>query len=196
MRTTELTRQTKETSVRLALNVDGTGRYQIDTGLGFFDHMLTQIAVHGFFDLIVKARGDLHIDAHHTIEDCAMVLGQAFHTALGDKAGIARMATCFVPMDDALSRTAIDLSGRAYSRVEVDWQGPTVGQLPTSLIEHFLESFAVACRCNLHAAVLYGRDNHHMAESLFKGLGRALDEATQIDPRRANVVPSSKGSFQ
>lgn len=196
MRRADITHQTNETKIRVQLSIDGSGQHQIATGLGFFDHMLTQVAVHGFFDLFLEAQGDLEVDSHHTVEDCALVLGEAFHTALGDKKGIVRMASAFVPMDEALSRVVIDLSGRPFARVDVEWQGPMVAQLPTSLIEHFFQSFSVTCRCNLHATVLYGRDNHHLAESLFKGLGRSLDAACQYDPRRAQQAPSSKGSLR
>ena len=196
MRQANITRQTSETYIRVQLLIDGSGQHQIATGLGFFDHMLRQVAVHGLFDLSLEARGDLEVDAHHTIEDCALVLGEAFHTALGDKEGIMRFASALVPMDEALSRVVIDLSGRPFARVDVPWQGPTVAQLPTSIIEHFFQSFSVTCRCNLHAAVLYGRDNHHMAESMFKGLGRSMDTGCQFDPRRAQQIPSSKGSLR
>lgn len=193
MRQAEIVRQTNETTIRIKLLIDGSGRHSIDTGLGFFDHMLSQIAVHGLFDLEIEAKGDLHVDPHHTVEDCALILGEVFHTALGERQGIVRTAACLMPMDEALSRVVVDLSGRPYAVVSVDWNGPSVGQLATSLIEHFFESFAIAGRCSMHAAVLYGRDNHHMTEALFKGVGRALDGAAQIDSRRANTVPSSKG---
>jgi len=195
MRTATVHRQTRETDIALTLNLDGAGRHDIATGLGFLDHMLTHVAVHGLFDLTVKAVGDLHIDAHHTIEDTALVLGQALAEALGDKAGIVRMASAYVPMDEALAFVALDLSGRPYAVVDAAWHGPTIGQVPTTLVPHFLESLAVTARANLHAKVLYGRDDHHQAEALFKALGRALDAATQIDPRRGGVVPSTKGSL-
>jgi imidazoleglycerol-phosphate dehydratase len=195
MRTSTIQRKTNETDISLTLNLDGTGQHDIQTGVGFLDHMLTHVAVHGLFDLTVKAVGDLHIDAHHTIEDTALVLGQAFAEALGDKKGIVRMASAYAPMDEALAFVAVDLSGRPYTVVQADWRTPAIGQLPTSLIPHFLESFAVTARINLHARVLYGKDDHHQCEALFKALGRALDAATVIDPRRAGVVPSTKGSL-
>ncbi len=195
MRTATIHRQTRETDIALTLNLDGSGRHEIATGVGFLDHMLTHVAVHGLFDLTVKAVGDLHIDAHHTIEDTALVLGQAFAEALGDKAGIVRMGSAYVPMDEALAFVAVDLSGRPYAVIDAAWHGPTIGQVPTTLIPHFLESLAVTAKANLHAKVLYGRDDHHQAEALFKALGRALDAATQIDPRRGGVVPSTKGSL-
>lgn len=193
MRKASVERKTKETKIQVELSLDGNGKAEIDTGIGFFDHMLTQIAVHGMFDLHIKADGDLHIDPHHTIEDCGLVLGEAFSQALGDKGGIFRMASVFVPMDEALAQMVIDFSGRPYSVLDTKWSSSQVAQIPTSLIEHFFESFAITGRCNLHARVLYGRDNHHMAEALFKAFARALDEATQIDPRRAGEIPSSKG---
>ena len=193
MRTAEISRQTNETQVQIKLDLDGSGKHEISTGVGFLDHMLTHIAVHGLFDLTVQATGDLHIDAHHTVEDVALVLGQAFDGALGDRRGIIRMADCFAPMDETLAHVAVDLSGRPYAVVQAEWHAPDVGNIPTTLLPHFLESFAMTARCNLHARVLYGRDDHHQAEALFKALARALDAATQIDPRRAGIIPSTKG---
>ncbi len=195
MRTSTIHRQTRETDVTLSLNLDGTGQHDVATGVGFLDHLLTHVAVHGLFDLTVKAAGDLHIDAHHTIEDTALVLGQAFVEALGDKKGIVRMGSAYVPMDEALAFVAVDFSGRPYAVVEAAWHGPVIGQFPTSLVAHCVESFAVAAKANVHARILYGRDDHHQAEALFKALGRALDAATQIDPRRAGSVPSTKGAL-
>jgi imidazoleglycerol-phosphate dehydratase len=188
-------RQTKETDIQLTLNLDGTGQYKIATGVGFLDHMLTLVAAHGLFDLTVQATGDLHIDPHHTVEDVALVLGQVFAEALGDKAGIVRMGSAYVPMDEALAFVAVDLSGRPYCVVEVAWAGPSVGDIPVTLIPHFLESFAVAAKANVHARVLYGRDDHHKAEALFKALGRALDTATRRDSRRGGAIPSTKGTL-
>jgi imidazoleglycerol-phosphate dehydratase len=195
MRTAEITRQTNETNIRLRLNLDGSGQAEIHTGIGFLDHLLHHLAVHGLFDLTFQATGDLHIDPHHTVEDCALVLGQAFDQALGERQGIVRMEHAYVPMDEALAFVAIDLSGRPYAVVQADWHTPAVGGLPTSLFSHFLESFAATARCNLHARLLYGRDDHHQAEALFKALGRALDAATRLDPRRGGTVPSTKGSL-
>jgi len=157
--------------------------------------MLTHLAVHGLFDLSVQAKGDLHIDSHHTVEDVALALGQAFDHALGDRKGIFRMADCFAPMDETLAHVAIDLSGRPYSVIQAEWQSPYVGNIPTTLFPHFFESFAVTARCNLHARILYGRDDHHQAEALFKAWARALDMASQIDPRRAGAIPSTKGTL-
>jgi len=193
MRTSKINRKTKETDISLSLNLDGSGNANINTGIGFFDHMLTQIAVHGLIDLDLQAKGDLHIDAHHTIEDCGLVFGDAIAQALGKKRGITRMAEASVPMDDALARVVLDLSGRSYSVIQANWVSPSVGNIPTSLLEHFFESLAVTSRMNLHLNILYGRDNHHMAEALFKAFARALDAAIQIDPRREGAIPSSKG---
>lgn len=193
MRTAEISRQTNETQITIKLNIDGSGQYEIATGIGFLDHMLTHLAVHGLFDITVQAHGDLEVDAHHTIEDTALVLGQAFDKALGDRKGIVRMGDCFAPMDETLAHVALDLSGRPYAVIQADWHTPYVGNIPTTLFPHFFESFAVTARCNLHARILYGRDDHHQAEALFKAWARALDQVTQIDPRRAGVIPSTKG---
>ena len=193
MRTSELKRETREVSVEVSLTLDGTGRHDIATGLGFLDHMLAHVAVHGLLDLKVRAKGDLDVDPHHTVEDVALVLGAALDSALGDRAGIARMGSATVPMDETLGFVAIDLSGRPYAVVDVTWAGTSVGGLPVTLLEHFFVSLAMTARANLHARVLYGRDDHHKAEALFKALGRALDAATQLDPRRSGLVPSTKG---
>lgn len=195
MRIGEIHRKTNETEISLKLNLDGSGQYDVQTGIGFLDHMLSHIAVHGLFDLTVRAQGDLHVDVHHTVEDVALVLGQALDRALGDRRGIVRMGSAYVPMDEALAFVAVDLSGRPYAVVQADWHASEVGGIPTSLLPHFLESLAVMGRLNLHAKVLYGRDDHHQAEALFKALGRALDAATQLDPRRGIAVPSTKGSL-
>lgn len=193
MRTADVHRITNETDIHVEINLDGEGEYQIQTGLGFLDHMLSHVAVHGLFDLNLTAKGDLHIDPHHTLEDCALTLGQAIDQALGDRKGIVRIGSAYVPMDEALAFIAIDLSGRPHPRIQVDWYTPEVGNIPTSLFQHFFESLAITARCNLHARVIYGRDDHHQAEALFKALGRALDAATQIDPRRGRNIPSTKG---
>lgn len=193
MRTARIERKTNETQITLELNLDGSGNHEIDTGIGFLDHMLSHLAVHGLFDLTVRARGDLQVDAHHTVEDVALTLGKAFDRALGERKGIVRIASAYAPMDEALAFVALDLSGRPYAVIEADWNAPAVGALPTSLIVHALESLAIAARCTLHARVLYGRDDHHKAEALFKALARALDAATSMDPRRQDVIPSTKG---
>jgi imidazoleglycerol-phosphate dehydratase len=194
MRTAKIERTTNETQIAIELNLDGSGQHEISTGVGFLDHMLTHIAVHGLFDLTVKATGDLHIDVHHTVEDVALVLGSAFDQALGDRKGIVRMASFYAPMDETLAFVALDLSGRPYSVIEAEWGQAPVGQIPTSLFPHFFESFAVTSRSNLHARILHGRDDHHKAEALFKALARALDAATTVDGRR-QTVPSTKGTL-
>jgi imidazoleglycerol-phosphate dehydratase len=195
MRIAEVHRKTKETDILVKLKLDGVGLHQVATGIGFLDHMLTHLAVHGLFDLQLQASGDLEIDAHHTIEDCALALGQAFDQALGKREGIVRTAAAYIPMDESLAFVAVDLSGRPYSVFQAQWRAPLIGNFPTSLFQHFFQSLAVTARCNLHARVLYGSDDHHQAEALFKALGRALDSATQLDPRRSNSIPSTKGSL-
>lgn len=192
-RTAQIERKTRETHITIGLDIDGEGVCDIKTGVGFLDHMLTQVAVHGLFNLTILAEGDLEVDCHHTVEDTALILGEAFNTALGERKGIVRMASIVVPMDDSLALIAVDLSGRAYTVFEAEWQGTTLGTIPVSLIGHFFESFAYQAKCNLHGQILYGKDDHHKAEALFKGLGRVLDTATRIDSRRGDIIPSSKG---
>ena len=192
-RTAAVNRKTGETEVEVRLNLDGSGQHEIDSGLPFLDHMLVQVAVHGLIDLGLRARGDLQIDPHHTLEDTALTLGQAVRQALGERNGIVRMGSCEVPRDESLARVTLDFSGRPYCVFEAQWTLPSLGGIPNTLVAHFFESFAQTAGCNLHARVLYGRDDHHKAEALFKAFGRALDQAVRIDPRRANVVPSSKG---
>lgn len=191
-RTARIHRQTKETQVEVVLSLDGKGEYEIETGIPFFDHMLSHLALHGLFDLTVRAQGDLEVDEHHTVEDVAICLGKALDEALGEREGIVRVADSYVPMDEALAFVALDLGGRAYAVVEADFATPRIGSLATSLIPHFLETLAYHARMSLHARVVYGRDDHHKAEALFKALGRALDAATSIEPRRTDV-PSTKG---
>lgn len=195
MRTAKVIRKTNETYISLSLNLDGTGQHQIKTGIGFLDHMLSHVAVHGLFDIDLKAEGDLHIDPHHTMEDCALAFGNAFDQALEERKGIVRMASSYAPMDESLAFVALDLSGRPYSVVNVEWHSPMVGNVPTSLITHFFESWAVTAKSNLHARVLYGRDDHHQAEAMFKAFGRSLREACQMDPRRGESIPSTKGTL-
>ena len=195
MRTAELSRQTNETQIQIKLDLDGIGKHEVSTGIGLLDHMLTHLAVHGLFDLFVQAKGDLHIDTHHTVEDVALALGQAFDHALSDRKGIVRMGDRFAPMDETLAHVAVDLSGRPYAIIQAEWHTPYVGNIPTTLFPHFFESFAMAARRNLHARVLYGRDDHHQAEALFKAWARALDVATQFDTRRIGIVPSTKGTL-
>src|SRR5512133_3302562 len=195
MRTAFITRKTNETDIAIELNLDGSGQHDITTGIGFLDHMLTHVAVHGLFDLTVKATGDLHVDVHHTVEDVALALGSAIDQALGDRKGIVRMASFYAPMDETLAFVALDLSGRPYAVIDAEWGSAPVGQIPTSLFPHFFESFAVTSRCNLHARILYGRDDHHKAEALFKAFARALDSATMFEERRKNSIPSTKGTL-
>ena len=194
MRKAKIERRTTETAVSCTLSLDGSGRHDVDTGVGFLDHMLRHVAVHGLFDLALSATGDLEIDAHHTVEDVGIVLGQALAQALGERRDIYRMGHAYVPMDEALAFVAVDLSGRPYSVITARWHTPLIGQMPTALVDHFLESVAVHGRMNLHARVEYGRDDHHQAEALFKALGRALRRATERDARR-DAVPSTKGTL-
>lgn len=185
-------RQTHETDVAVTLDLEGSGCYETDTGLGFFDHMLAQFATHGLFDLVVQARGDLEVDEHHTIEDVAITLGQALDKALGDRRGLVRMGQAYAPLDEALAHVVVDLSGRPYAVIEAEFCTPRIGAVGTDLFGHFLQTLAVHARLSLHARVLYGNNDHHKAEALFKALGRALDAATRQDARRGGV-PSTKG---
>ncbi len=194
-RSAKVHRQTRETDIGVSLVIDGQGEHDIHTGIGMLDHVLTALAVHGLFDLQVTARGDLEIDPHHTLEDVGLVLGQAFDQALDDRAGIVRMASAYVPMDESLAFVAVDISGRPYCIFDAEWHGEMVGSLPVTLVKHFFESFANTSRMNIHARVLYGGDNHHQIEALYKALSRSLDIATALDPRRAGVLPSSKGKI-
>lgn len=194
MRHAAVERRTGETEITLALVVDGSGRAEVNTGIGFLDHMLTLFAAHGLFDLRVSAKGDLEVDEHHTAEDTFICLGKAFDQALGNRRGIVRTAHAYVPMDEALALVAVDLGGRPYCVVEAEFVTPRLGGLGTDLIFHLLETLAVHGRLNLHARVLYGRNDHHKAEALFKALARSLDAATQLDPRRGDV-PSTKGTL-
>ena len=182
-------RETKETNISLELNIDGSGKYDIDTGIKMFDHLLAQVAKHGIFDIKISATGD---DKHHLIEDVAICLAGAFNKALGEKRGIVRMADSAVPMDDALSMVAVDISGRGYTVLELPFSDNDMAGFPTDLIRHFLESFAAEAKLNLHAKILYGTNDHHKAEALFKALGRALDTATRIDERISGELPSTK----
>jgi len=191
-------RKTKESTVNISLNLDGSGIANIDTGIGFFDHMLNHIAVHGMFDIEVKADGDLHVDTHHTIEDVGIVLGKAFKQAIGDKSGISRIGYSYVPMDEALALVVVDFSNRPFSIIDIPWTGKYFGKsqdklIPLTLIEHFLQTFAINASITLHVKVLSGKDDHHIAESVFKALGSSLDKASRFDPKRKGGVPSTKG---
>ena len=182
-------RETKETKISLELNIDGSGQYEVDTGIPMLDHLLAQLARHGVFDIKLSATGD---DQHHLAEDVAICLGKALGEALGEKRGIVRMADVSVPMDDTLALVAVDIGGRGYTVLDLPFSGNDMLGFPTDLIRHFLESFAIEARLNLHARILYGVNDHHKAEALFKALGRALDTATRIDRRISGELPSTK----
>jgi imidazoleglycerol-phosphate dehydratase len=186
-------RATGETAANVTWNLDGTGAAQISTGVGFLDHMLDLLAHHGLFDLTVHMQGDLHVDAHHTVEDAGLALGAALREALADRRGIVRMGHAIVPMDEALALVAVDLSGRPYAVLDIPLGGPMLGALPAEMVAHFFHALATEARCNLHARVLAGANDHHKVEAVFKGLGRALHTATRRDPARGDRVPSTKG---
>ncbi len=188
-------RSTKETDISVSVDLDGSGRSEIATGIGFLDHMLEQLARHSLIDITLKAKGDLHIDFHHTTDDCGIVLGQAIAKALGDKQGIARYASVHLPMDETLTRVAVDVSGRPYLVWDVAFPRPKLGDMDTELFREFFQAFAQNAGITLHIANLYGENNHHIAETCFKGLARALRTAIAIDPRQAGRVPSTKGSL-
>lgn len=193
-RTAQITRETGETKIDAALVIDGSGQTQIDTGVGFFDHMLNLFARHGLFDLTFSAQGDLHVDDHHTVEDAGIVLGQAMKQALGDKSGIKRYGTAFVPMDEALVQVSLDISGRPYVVTDVPLPPVTLGNFAAEMLEEFLRAFAFSAGITLHVRLIAGKNTHHIIEAVFKALGRALDEATQIDPRISGVM-STKGTL-
>lgn len=188
-RTATIKRKTKETNISVELSIDGSGKWEITTGINMFDHLLAQLAHHGRFDLNIKASGS---DQHHVVEDVAICLGKAFGEALGERRGIVRMADASVPMDDALAIVAVDISGRGYTILDMPFAENDMAGFPTDLIRHFLESFAIEARLNLHARVAYGTNDHHKAEALFKALGRALDTATRMDERISGTLPSTK----
>jgi imidazoleglycerol-phosphate dehydratase len=196
-RTGERSRSTRETEIRVRVALDGTGQSSVQTGIGFFDHMLDALARHGMFDLEVRCTGDLHIDAHHTVEDVGIVLGGAFLDALGDKRGIVRYADATVPLDEALTRAVVDVSGRPFIHWDVPLPAdqPMVGQFDAALAAEFWRAFAMEARVTLHLDGLRGDNAHHVIEATFKAAARALDAATAIDPRRADVVPSTKGAL-
>jgi len=188
-------RETRETAVEVAWDLDGSGRAEISTGIGMLDHLLEQLARHGIFDISVTAKGDLHVDAHHTMEDTAIALGRAFAEVIGDGRGITRMADALVPLDEALAQVAVDISGRGYASVNVAWTGERIGEVPCDLVEHFLQSLAQEGRFNLNVRLLSGVNDHHKAEAIFKALARALCAATRLEPRRSGQTPSTKGSI-
>jgi imidazoleglycerol-phosphate dehydratase len=195
MRIADVTRNTKETQIRVQLNLDGTGAATLATGIGFFDHMLDQIARHGLFDLNISAQGDLHIDGHHTVEDVGITLGQAVAQAVGDKAGLTRYGHAYVPLDEALSRVVIDLSGRPGLHMRVPFKSGMVGGFDTQLAYEFFQGFSNHAGATLHIDNLHGDNAHHQCETVFKAFGRALRMAVTIDPRSIGVVPSTKGSL-
>jgi imidazoleglycerol-phosphate dehydratase len=194
-RTATIARKTKETEITATINLDGTGIYDIKTGVGFLDHMLEQLARHGLIDITVRAKGDLHIDFHHTVEDTGIVLGQAFAKAVGDKVGITRYADTHLAMDEAMTRVAIDVSGRPYLVWDVTFTRDKLGDFDTELFREWFQAFAQNAGITLHIATLYGQNNHHIAETCFKGLARALRQALTIDPRQVGRIPSTKGSL-
>ncbi len=194
-RSATITRTTAETDIRLTLDLDGTGRAELSTGVGFLDHMLTALARHALFDLHVQATGDLHIDDHHTVEDVGIVLGQAFAQAIGDKRGIRRYGQALVPMDEALVEVAIDISGRPLLAWSVAFAVPTIGTMDTELFEEFFRAFAHNALITLHVTQKAGRNAHHIAEGCFKALARALRTAVELDPRSPGVIPSTKGAL-
>ena len=193
MRTATINRATAETRIDVTVNLDGTGQYRCRTGIGFLDHMLEQLSRHSLIDLDVEVAGDLHIDGHHTTEDSALAIGEAVAKALGDKRGIRRYGDALSPMDETLTRVALDLSGRPWLVWKTAFTVSRLGDLDTELIEHWFHSFAQASGATLHVETLYGQNNHHIVESAFKGLARALRTAVEIDPRKADAIPSTKG---
>ncbi len=193
MRTGSIARTTKETEISVSVNLDGTGTYDVSTGIGFLDHMLEQLSRHSLIDLTVKAKGDLHIDYHHTTEDTGIAIGEAMAEALGERKGITRYGSALIPMDETLSRIALDISNRPYLIWRVDFSRPKLGDMDTELFKEWFQAFAQAAGITLHVENLYGENNHHIVESCYKGLARALRQAIEIDPRKADEVPSTKG---
>jgi imidazoleglycerol-phosphate dehydratase len=195
MRNGAITRKTKETDIEVSVDLDGTGLARIATGIGFFDHMLEQLARHSLIDIDIRATGDLHIDQHHTVEDTGIALGQAVHQALGDMAGIARFSDVFLPMDETLTRVAVDISGRPFLVFRTKFAQGKIGAFDSELVREFFQAFATHAAMTIHVETLYGENAHHIAESTFKGLARALRAAVALDPRQTGVVPSTKGSL-
>lgn len=193
MRTATISRSTAETAIDVTVTLDGTGVYDVSTGVGFFDHMLEQLSRHSLIDLTVRTKGDLHIDEHHTVEDTGIAIGQAFAQALGDKRGITRYGDALSPMDETLTRVALDISGRPWLVWRGGFSQARLGGMDTEMFEHFFHSFAQAAGITLHVETLYGTNNHHIAEAAFKGVARALRTAIEIDPRKADAIPSTKG---
>ena len=194
-RTAEISRKTKETDITVKVDLDGNGTYDIDTGIGFFDHMLSALSKHSGINMDIKCKGDLVVDAHHSVEDVGIVLGQAVCKALGDKVGIRRFGSCAVPMDEALGKAIIDISGRPFIVFDAEFSGDKCGEMDTQLFEEFFRSFAFNAGITLHISAPYGANDHHKAEAMFKALARALRQATEIDPRFAGQIVSTKGSL-
>ncbi len=195
-RKAKVERKTKETQIELTLDLDGQGSASVSTGIGMLDHLVEQVAKHGIIDITLQAKGDLETDEHHTVEDVGLAIGKALDEALGDRAGIVRMADALVPLDEALASVAVDLSGRGYSVLDVEWTGERIGELPADLINHLLWSFANEAKITLNARVLAGVNDHHKAEAVFKALGRALNAASRPEPRRKGRTPSTKGTLK
>jgi imidazoleglycerol-phosphate dehydratase len=195
MRRAEVNRETGETQIKLSLNLDGTGKTEINTGIGFLDHMLTLLGRHALMDMTIKAVGDLHVDFHHTAEDVGIALGQAFREALGDKKGIVRYADCLMPMDETLTRVALDISGRPFLVFRTRFPTPKVGEFDTELVREWFQAFAINAGITLHVETLYGDNSHHIAESCYKGLARVLRQAVAVDARAKDMVPSTKGTL-
>ena len=195
MRTGRITRNTAETKIEVEVDLDGSGKYDVSTGIGFLDHMVEQFAKHSLIDVMMKVDGDLHIDQHHTTEDSALALGQALAQALGDKGGIARYGTAFSPMDEALARVALDISGRPYLVWRAGFSQTKLGEWDTELIEHWFHSVAQTCGLTLHVEIVYGTNNHHICEAIYKGFARAMRQAVEIDPRKGGAIPSTKGQL-
>jgi len=195
MRTANVERKTKETSISVDINIDGTGKYDIQTGIGFLDHMLEQVSKHSLIDLKVKAKGDLHIDLHHTTEDTGIAIGEALLKAMGEKKGIKRYSHTVIPMDETLSRVALDISGRPYLVWNVKLKVEKLGEMETELFKEWFQGFAQAAGITLHIENIYGDNSHHIIESCYKGLAKALQSALEIDPRQKNSIPSTKGTI-
>lgn len=193
MRTASVTRNTAETAIDVVVNIDGTGRYSVSTGIGFLDHMVEQLSRHSLIDIDMAVKGDLHIDQHHTVEDSALALGEAIAKALGDKRGIRRYGDALSPMDETLTRVALDISGRPYLVFDVEFSQPRLGEMDTEMFEHWFHSFAQTAGLTLHVETLHGSNNHHIAEAAYKGLARSLRTAVEIDARKADAIPSTKG---
>ena len=195
MRKSQITRKTAETEIDVSVDLDGTGQYDNETGVGFFDHMLDQLARHSLIDMKIRCTGDLHIDDHHTVEDVGIALGQALREAVGDKKGITRYGACLLPMDDALVRAALDLSGRPFLVWNVDLPTPKIGTFDTELVREFFQALSTHGGITLHVDALHGFNSHHIAEAAFKAVARALRDAVETDPRKADAIPSTKGAL-